>query len=306
MPFFMVTDCSAKDYIVCLTTETNTTYRSSILSTFAVVHFSKMAICDGDPMNRVDGKVAIVTGGGSGIGRASSRLLSEAGAEVVVTDIDGDAADETVAEIADAGGSAVAIQHDVTSEAAWETVIAATLENFGSFHVLVNNAGVGGGAQLFEDTPFEMWRQVMSVNLDGVFLGTQQAVKVMRQAGGSIVNISSIMGMVGGANAAYNASKGGVRLLTKSVAVYCGSNGLPIRVNSIHPGYIWTPMIEKIASYIPGGTEQDVRDLLTPRHPIGRLGEPIDVAKGVLFLASDDSSFMTGSELVIDGGYTAV
>lgn len=257
-------------------------------------------------MNRVDGKVAMVTGGGSGIGRASSLLLSEAGAEVVVTDIDIDTAKETAAEITAAGRSAVAMQHDVSKGDDWETVIAAAEENFGPLNVLVNNAGISGGLGLFEETPFEMWRQVMSVNLDGVFLGTQQAVKVMKKAGGSIVNISSIMGIVGGVNAAYNASKGGVRLLTKSVAAYCGSNGLPIRVNSVHPGYIWTPMIQNIANYIPGGSEQDVRELLIPRHPIGRLGEPIEIARGILFLASDDSSFMTGSELVIDGGYTAV
>ncbi len=251
-------------------------------------------------MNRVDGKAAIVTGGGSGIGRACSELLSEAGADVVVTDLDIGAAEETVAMIRDTGRSALAVEHDVTSGEAWDTVVATTLETYGRLDVLVNNAGIGGGAQAFEDTPFEAWRQVLSVNLDGVFLGTQQAVKVMREAGGSIVNISSIMGMVGGANAAYNASKGGVRLLTKSVAVYCGNNGLAIRVNSVHPGYVWTPMIQK------GASEEDIRNYLTPRHPIGRLGEPIDIARGVLFLASDDSSFMTGSELVIDGGYTAV
>jgi len=257
-------------------------------------------------MNRVDGKVALVTGGGSGIGRASSILLSEAGAEVVVADIDIDAARETAAEITAAGRSAIAVEHDVTSEENWATAIAATLEKFGPLTVLVNNAGVSGGVGTFEDTPYEMWRQVMSINLDGVFLGTQQAVKVMKKSGGSIINMSSIMGIVGGVNAAYNASKGGVRLLTKSVAAYCGTNGLAIRVNSVHPGYVWTPMIQKIASLIPGGTDQDVLDMLIPRHPIGRLGEPIDIARGVLFLASDDSSFMTGSELVIDGGYTAV
>jgi len=137
-------------------------------------------------------------------------------------------------------------------------------------------------------------------------MGTQRAVRAMRERGGSIVNISSVMGMVGGAGAAYNASKGGVRLLTKSVAAYCGTNGVPVRVNSVHPGYVWTPMVSGITRNVPQMTEEMLRNFLLPKHPIGRLGEPIDIARGVLFLASDDSSFMTGSELVIDGGYTAV
>jgi 3(or 17)beta-hydroxysteroid dehydrogenase len=261
-------------------------------------------------MNRVDGKVAIVTGGGSGIGAATSRLLAQAGARVVVTDIDARLAGEIAKEILEEGGQALALHHDVIDETQWEEVIDKTLGEYGKLDVLVNNAGVSGASFLmFENQSFESWRKVLSVNLDAVFLGTQRAVLAMKDAGGSIVNISSVMGIVGGAGAAYNASKGGVRLLTKSVAVHCGTMGYNIRVNSVHPGYIWTPMIRRVVELAPAEanmTEDGLRAMLTERHPIGRLGVPEDIARGVLFLASDDSSFMTGSELVIDGGYTAV
>lgn len=258
-------------------------------------------------MNRVDGKVAIVSGGGSGIGKASSMLLAEAGASVVVTDIDGAAAEQTAGEIVSSGGRAISLRHDVTVESEWQQVIDRALDEFLELHVLVNNAGISGTTrETFETTSFEQWRHVMSINLDGVFLGCQMAVRAMKGGSGSIVNISSVMGMVAGAAAAYNASKGGVRLLTKSVAVYCGNNGYDIRVNSVHPGYVWTPLVQDVVGYLEDMTEEQLRAWLTTLHPIGRLGTPDDIARGVLFLASDDSSFMTGSELVIDGGYTAV
>ncbi len=267
-------------------------------------------------MNRVDEKVALVTGGGSGIGEASSKLLASGGAKIVVTDIDQDAARRTEEAILQQGGEANSLQHDVTSEADWDRVVGEATNAYGKLNVLVNNAGVSGaGSGAFEDLSLDQWKSVMNVNLDAVFLGTQHAVRTMRNTalaqkdggGCSIVNISSVMGIVGGAGAAYNASKGGVRLLTKSVAVYCGNNGLNIRVNSIHPGFIWTPMVRNIVEHaedIPD--EAALRVFLTEKHPIGRLGEAEDIAKGVLFLASDDSGFMTGSELVIDGGYTAI
>ncbi len=262
-------------------------------------------------MNRVDGKVALVTGGGSGIGAASARLLAEAGAQVVVTDINGKAAGEVAGEILAAGGDALALHHDVTSEVNWTEVMDKVLAEYGKLNILVNNAGISGaGLGTFEEQTLENWHKVVSINLDAVFIGCQKAVAVMKNSGtGSIINISSIMGMVGGAGAAYNASKGGVRLLSKSVAIYCGNMGYNIRVNSVHPGYIWTPMVASIVDVMPAEanmTAEGLRAMLTEKHPIGRLGEANDIARGVLFLASDDSGFMTGSELVIDGGYTAV
>lgn len=260
-------------------------------------------------MTRVENKTAIVTGGGSGLGAASSELLAREGAAIVVTDVNAEAAEQTANVIRQRGGKAISLEHDVTEQARWEEVIEASNREFGGVDVLVNNAGISGtGAGPMEDVAFEDWKTVMDINLDAVFIGCQQAIKAMKASGGgSIINISSIMGIVGGAGAAYNASKGGVRLLTKSVAAYCGSNGYNIRCNSIHPGYIWTPMVRNIVHFVDElATEDDLRAMLVEKHPIGRLGVAEDIANGVLFLASEESSFMTGSELVIDGGYTAV
>jgi len=261
-------------------------------------------------LNQVHNKVAIVTGGGSGIGEATALLLAEAGARVVVTDINLVTAEETVETIKDKGGQAICLQHDVTSERAWNKVCEATLAEFGGLHILVNNAGVhGAGLPGFEEATLATWREVMTINLDAVFMGTQKAVLLMKDSGGgSIINLSSVMGMVGGASAAYNASKGGVRLLSKSVAVYCGNMGYNIRVNSVQRGFIWTPLVRSLVDHMDEDnmTEEGLRAMLTERHPIGRLGTAEDIAKGILFLASDDSAFITGSELVIDGGYTAV
>ncbi len=259
-------------------------------------------------MNRVDGKVAIVTGGGSGIGEASSELLAQGGASLVVTDINEEAAQHTADIIKQRGGKAISLYQDVTDEGRWREIVQAAEQEYGRLGVLVNNAGVSGaGGDNIEEGTFESWRQIMSINLDAVYLGCKMAVESMKEEGGSIVNISSVMGMVGGAGPAYNASKGGVRLLTKSIAVYCGNNGYGIRVNSVHPGYIWTPMVRQIAQVSDEvSSEEELREMLLMQHPIGRLGVAEDIAKGVRFLASEDASFMTGSELVIDGGYTAV
>jgi 3(or 17)beta-hydroxysteroid dehydrogenase len=254
-------------------------------------------------MGRVDGKVALVTGGALGLGRAAAELLAREGAKVAVTDLM-DAEGRAVADkIGLAGGEAIYIHHDVAQEADWARAVAETLTRFGRLDVVVNNAGVALAGSV-EDCTLEQWRWLMSINLDGVFLGTKHGVAAMKGHGGSIINLSSIEGLIGDPNlAAYNASKGGVRIFTKSAALHCAKAGYKIRVNSIHPGYIWTPMVE---GYIGGQADPDeARLALAALHPLGHVGEPDDIAFGVLYLASDESKFMTGSELVIDGGYTA-
>ena len=257
-------------------------------------------------MDRVQDKVAIVTGAALGLGEASARMLGREGAKVVLTDIKDEEGERAAQTIHEAGGEAIYLHHDVADESAWERVIQTSLDHFGRLDVLVNNAGVGWGGAPEEET-LERWQRLMSINLDGVFLGTKHAILAMKRIpprGGSIINLSSIEGLVGDPNlGAYNASKGGVRLYTKSVALYCAKQGLGIRVNSIHPGYIWTPMVE---NYLRehGGVEEG-RTALDALHPVGHVGEPDDIAYGVLYLASDESKFVTGTELVIDGGYTA-
>jgi 3(or 17)beta-hydroxysteroid dehydrogenase len=256
-------------------------------------------------MGRVQGKVALITGAALGIGKASAELLARQGAKVVLTDLLDAEGQACASAIVEAGGEAIYLHQDVADEAQWERVIAATVDRFGRLDVLVNNAGVGWGGPP-EDETLERWRKLMSVNLDGVFLGVKHAIRAMKVAGGggSIINLSSIEGIIGDPNlGAYNASKGGVRLYTKSTALYCARAGLRIRVNSIHPGYIWTPMVE---NYLRAAGDVDAgRKALEALHPIGHVGEPDDIAYGVLYLASDESKFVTGTELVIDGGYTA-
>jgi NAD(P)-dependent dehydrogenase (short-subunit alcohol dehydrogenase family) len=254
-------------------------------------------------MNRVEGKVALVTGGALGLGRAASLLLAREGARVVVTDMKDAEGQAVVDQIVKDGGQAFYVHHDVANEADWGRAIAACVQRFGRLDVVVNNAGVALGASV-EDTTLEQWRWLMSINLDGVFLGTKHGIAAMKGHGGSIINLSSIEGLIGDPNlAAYNASKGGVRLFTKSAALHCAKAGYGIRVNSIHPGYIWTPMVE---GYVEGQADAaQACAALVALHPLGHLGEPDDIACGVVYLASDESKFMTGSELVIDGGYTA-
>jgi NAD(P)-dependent dehydrogenase (short-subunit alcohol dehydrogenase family) len=257
-------------------------------------------------MGRVQDKVALVTGAALGLGCASARRLAREGAKLVPTDLKDDEGERAAREICDGGGEAIYLHHDVADEGAWTRAIDATLDRFGRLDVVVNNAGVGWGGPP-EDETLDRWRRLMAINLDGVFLGTKHAILAMKRVpprGGSIVNLSSIEGLVGDPNlGAYNASKGGVRLYTKSVALYCAKQRLDIRVNSIHPGYIWTPMVE---TYLrEHGDVAEGRKALDAMHPIGRMGEPDDIAYGVVYLASDESKFVTGAELVIDGGYTA-
>lgn len=256
-------------------------------------------------MGRVAGKVALITGAGLGLGRASSLLLASEGAKLVVSDIDEALAGDTAAEIVKVGGEALALRQDVSKPEGWPAVMAAIEQRFGRLDVLVNNAGIAI-AKNIEDTTLAEWRRTMAVNLDGVFLGCREGIKLMKKSGGgSIINLSSIDGIIGEAElAAYCASKGGVRTLTKAVAVHCAEQRYGIRCNSIHPGYIWTPQTENYLRDL-GTLEQEKAKALS-RHPIGFLGEPNDIAWMVLYLASDESKFVTGSEMVVDGGYLAV
>ena len=248
---------------------------------------------------RLDNKVALITGGARGQGAVEARLFAAEGANVVICDILDEEGKRIESEINNTGGSSLFAHLDVTDESEWQHVIETTLNSFGKLDILVNNAGIYKWSQV-EETTSELWDQTMDINAKGVFLGTKHAIAAMRNSGGgSIVNISSVAGLVGSANAAaYCASKGAVRLLTKSTAIQYAKDG--IRANSVHPGIIDTPMT---TPNLLATTE--ARDRSASRHPLGRVGTSEDVAYGVLFLASDESSFMTGSELVIDGGLTA-
>lgn len=249
---------------------------------------------------RVAGKVALVTGAASGLGAETARVLAREGARVMLTDRAVDAG-HAVAEAI--GPAAAFLSHDVTDEARWAEVVAETVGRFGRLDVLVNNAGVGEGGGPLLEISYEAWRQMLAINLDGVFLGMKAAAPGMAaQGSGSIVNLSSILGKVGMAGApAYCASKGGVTLLTKATALELAPLG--VRVNSVHPGFIDTPMVAGAIQRSENGNE--MRDMIVSSHALGRLGVPREIADAILFLASDESSFMTGAELVVDGGYTA-
>ena len=253
---------------------------------------------------RLKDKVALVTGAGSGIGEAIARRFAEEGAVVVVTDINAEGAQRVAADIAASGGRAVAHTQDVTDEAVWIRTVDDILAEHGQLDVLVNNAGIviPGTA---EDATLEDWRTTQAVNGESVFLGTRTAIRAMQSRGGSIINISSIEGIIGEPNtAAYNYSKGGVRIFSKSAALACAQQGYPIRINSVHPGFIRTPLVEGALAAMQVEDAEAMLSRITGQIPIGTLGEPLDIANGCLFLASDESRYMTGSELIIDGGYT--
>lgn len=255
-------------------------------------------------MGRVEGKVAIVTGGALGIGRAICELLAKEGAKVAVTDILDEKGKEVVESIKKAGGIAKFWHLDVTNEEEVKKVFADVAKEFGKIDVLVNNAGIAGVNKPTHEITEEEWDKVMNVNVKGVFFCTKHVIPYMRKAGGgSIINLSSIYGLVGAPDIPpYHASKGAVRLMTKTDALLYAEDN--IRVNSVHPGFIWTPLVEDLGRRSPEGVEA-YRKHLDSLHPIGHVGEPIDIAYAVLYLASDESKFVTGSELVVDGGYTA-
>jgi len=250
-------------------------------------------------MMRLAGKVAIISGAASGMGAEEARLFAREGAKVVVADVLDEDGRAVADEIANAGGESLFVHTDVTSEEDWQRTVAATVERFGRLDVLVNNAGLSSSS-VRDPLDSEGWRRIMDVNATGVFLGTKYAIPAMRQAGGgAIVNISSIMGFVGGegGHPAYHASKGAVRIFSKAAAIQYAPD--KIRVNSVHPGFVDTPMT------VPGHSNPDVARKRIEATPLGRFGTPYDIAAGCLYLASDESSWVTGSELVIDGGVTA-
>ncbi|HTO39982.1 MAG TPA: SDR family oxidoreductase [Rhizomicrobium sp.] len=258
---------------------------------------------------RVEGKIALITGGAQGLGEAAARMLVREGAKVVITDVNVAGAEKVAASINETHkGAALALAHDVTQEDQWVRVIEETERAFGGLHILVNNAGIGLTKDFLEIT-LEEWRRVHAIDLDGVFLGCKRAIPLMTKsvkgtAGGSIVNISSIAGIIAGHNmAAYNSAKAAVRHLSKSVALYCARRGLNIRSNSIHPVFVATPILDGMVGLLG---KEEAYAKLGRQIPLGRIGEPDDIAYAVLYLASDESKFVTGAELKVDGGISAM
>jgi NAD(P)-dependent dehydrogenase (short-subunit alcohol dehydrogenase family) len=249
-------------------------------------------------MNRLDGRVALVTGAASGIGRAAAERLAAEGAVVVITDVQDEAGQQAAAAIRGSGAGAGYVRLDVTSEANWREAVERVLEAHGRLDILVNNAGMGDLASI-EETTLEEYERTIAVDQTGVFLGMKACADALKASGrGSVINISSIFGSSGGfgTSPAYHAAKGAVRTLTKNIALHWATQG--VRVNSVHPGFIHTPILDQAE-----GTE--VWDAMTASTPMGRLGEPAEIAAVIAFLASDDASFMTGSEVYADGGFLA-
>lgn len=247
---------------------------------------------------RLSNKVAIITGAAGGMGKADALLFAKEGAKVAITDLQDDKLQEVVREISEHGGEAIGFKHNVTSEEDWIHVVNETVAKFGRIDILVNNAGVSN-ATPFLDLTVEGWEKTMSINVTSIFLGQKHVIPHMIKAGGgSIINISSIAGLTGGSGSGpYTASKGAVRMLTKATAVDFAQYN--IRANSVHPGFIETPMT------IDMFNDENMRQWFQSQCPLPRLGKPEDIANGVLFLASDESSYITGIELPIDGGYYA-
>jgi len=266
-------------------------------------------------MNRLDGKVAFLSGAARGIGGAAATLMASVGAKVVIGDVLEERGRQTVREIEAAGGQATFVPLDVTQEASWAAALDATVKQYGGLDILVNNAGIFVGKGV-EDASMDDWHRLVAVNLTGVVLGTRVALPHLKARakdsphGSAIVNLASVAGLVGSQiDPLYSLTKGGVTLFTKSTALEFGRKGYRVRVNSIHPGVIDTDMGQQTfamrAQALGTNDTEATRKLSTGMHPIGRLGVADDIAKGIVFLASDDAGFMTGAGLVVDGGYTA-
>jgi len=257
-------------------------------------------------VGRVEGKVALVTGGSSGIGKGCAEVLAREGAIVVITDIQDDKGPAVAAEIVAAGGRCEYLHHDVTSEDEWIGVVGEIESRHGRLDILVNNAGIGIGSPTITTMSLADWRRQQAINVEGVFLGIKHGLLLMRKAGngGSIVNMSSVAGLKGSPTlAAYSATKGAVRLFTKAVALECAQVKDGVRVNSVHPGIIETPIWQGIIPSQPGANSlPDLDAISTMAVPLGVKGLPADIANGVLWLASEESRYVTGAELVIDGG----
>ncbi len=257
-------------------------------------------------MGRVSGKKAIITGGAQGLGEATAKMLAREGAKVAVTDINSEGAAAIAAEInAELGdGTAFAWQHDVTDGDRWKTVVQEAHDAMGGLNVLVNNAGIGSLGSV-EDEDYEMFQKVMTVDVDSIFLGCKYAIPLMRDHGlGSIINISSIAGIIASGNyVSYNTAKAAVRHMSKSIALHCAKTGGQIRSNSVHPVFINTPILDRTKEMFG---EEEALSKLGRQIPLGKVGEPDDIAYAVLYLASDESKLVTGIELKVDGGISAM
>jgi NAD(P)-dependent dehydrogenase (short-subunit alcohol dehydrogenase family) len=266
-------------------------------------------------MNRLDGKVAFLSGAARGIGGATAKLMASSGAKVAIGDVLDERGRQTAKEIEAAGGQALYVSLDVTQEGSWAAALNATVKKFGKVDVLVNNAGIFVGKGV-EEASLDEWNKLVAVNLTGVVLGTRAALPHLKASGqknehgSAIVNLASVAGLVGSQlDPLYSLTKGGVTLFTKSTALEFGRKGYRIRVNSIHPGVIDTDMGQQTfvmrAKALGTNDTEATRKTSLSMHPLGRLGVAEDIAKGIVFLASDDAAFMTGAGLVVDGGYTA-
>ncbi|MEE2921102.1 SDR family oxidoreductase [Hyphomonas sp.] len=257
-------------------------------------------------MGRVDGKKAFITGGAQGLGEATARMMAREGAKVTVTDVNGAGAESVAASINEAhgAGTAFAWQHDVTDEARWQEVLKLAHDAMGGLNVLVNNAGIGSLGSV-EDENYETFKKVQTVDVDSIFLGCKYAIPLMRDHGlGSIINISSIAGIIASGNyVSYNTAKAAVRHISKSIALHCAKTGGQIRCNSVHPVFINTPILDRTKEMFG---EEEALSKLGRQIPLGKVGEPDDIAYAVLYLASDESKLVTGIELKVDGGISAM